>query len=97
MSHDPSHWGGEVISQFPQIGLTLSGHTHAFQIAVEIGSFKWSPASMLYPEWAGLYEKEHKNGKKQFLYVNRGCGTIGYPGRIFTKPEITLIILKKTH
>ncbi|MFZ4546436.1 MAG: metallophosphoesterase [Bacteroidales bacterium] len=96
MSHDPSHWEGEVTSEFPQIGLTLSGHTHAFQLAIESGPVKWSPASMLYAEWAGLYEKADKNGKKQFLYVNRGCGTIGYPGRVFTRPEITLIILQKS-
>ena len=95
MSHDPSHWGGEVTTKYPQIGLTLSGHTHAFQIAIENSLIKWSPASMLYAEWGGLYEKIHENGKKQFLYVNRGCGTLGYPGRIFTRPEITLFILRK--
>jgi predicted MPP superfamily phosphohydrolase len=50
---------------------------------------------MLYAEWGGLYEKIHESGKKQFLYVNRGCGTLGYPGRIFTRPEITLFILSK--
>ncbi len=96
MSHDPTHWDGQINCRFPQIGLTLSGHTHAFQLAIESGSIKWSPASLLYDEWAGLYEKAHENGQKQFLYVNRGCGTLGYPGRIFTRPEITLIILRKS-
>jgi hypothetical protein len=95
MSHDPTHWDGEVNKLFPQIGLTLSGHTHAMQIAIESGSIKWSPAALLFKEWGGLYEKEHENGVKQFLYVNRGAGTLGYPGRIFTRPEITLIVLRK--
>jgi uncharacterized protein len=95
MSHDPSHWDGEVNTLYPQIGLTLSGHTHAFQIAIESGNVKWSPASLFFNEWGGLYEKVHENGEKQYLYVNRGAGTLGYPGRIFTRPEITLIILRK--
>jgi len=95
LTHDPSHWDSEVNTRFPQIGLTLSGHTHAFQFAVERGSIKWSPASMIFKEWGGLYEKTQGNGDKQYLYVNRGAGTLGYPGRIFTRPEITLIILRR--
>jgi len=94
LSHDPSHWDGEINRQFQEIGLTLSGHTHAFQFAIEIGNFKWSPASMLYTQWGGLYEKLNLQGTKQYLYVNRGAGTLGYPGRIATFPEITLIILR---
>ncbi len=95
MTHDPSHWDGEVNSKYPQIGLTLSGHTHAFQLAIETTRIKWSPASLFFSEWAGLYGKVHENGVKQYLYVNRGAGTLGYPGRIFTRPEITLLILRK--
>jgi len=95
MTHDPSHWDGEVNKMYPQIGLTLSGHTHAFQFAIERKSVKWSPASLIFKEWGGLYEKIHSNGITQFLYVNRGAGTLGYPGRIFTRPEITLIILRR--
>ena len=95
MSHDPSHWDGEVNTLYPQIGLTLSGHTHAFQFAIEGGSVKWSPAALIFDEWGGFYEKVHENGNKQYLYVNRGDGTLGYPGRIFTRPEITLIVLRR--
>ena len=97
MSHDPSHWDGEVNIKYPQIGLTLSGHTHAFQLAVESGSVKWSPASLLFKEWAGLYVKTHENGETQYLYVNRGAGTLGYPGRILARPEITLFILRRSN
>lgn len=95
LSHDPSHWDGEVNSLYTDIDLTLSGHTHAMQLAIERGNIKWSPASLLFKQWGGLYEKMHKNGAIQFLYVNRGLGTLGYPGRIATRPEITLIILHK--
>lgn len=36
LSHDPSHWRGEVL-QVPRIALTLSGHTHAMQFGIKIG------------------------------------------------------------
>lgn len=95
LTHDPSHWDGEVNNLYTDIDLTLAGHTHAMQFAIERGSIKWSPASLIFKQWGGLYEKIHENGVIQYLYVNRGLGTLGYPGRIATRPEITLIILHK--
>lgn len=86
MSHDPSHWEGQVQPHFPDIDLTLSGHTHGMQFGVELPGFKWSPVQYMYKQWAGLYETEN-----QKLYVNRGFGFIGYPGRVGILPEITVI------
>jgi len=88
MSHDPSHWHAEVRTAYKDIDLTLSGHTHGMQFGVEIPGFKWSPIQFIYKEWAGLYEEDNKK-----LYVNRGFGFIGYPGRVGVMPEITLIEL----
>jgi uncharacterized protein len=88
MSHDPSHWEAEVQQKYADIDLTLSGHTHGMQFGVEIPGFKWSPVQYMYKQWAGLYEKG-----RQKLYVNRGFGFIGYPGRVGILPEITLIEL----
>lgn len=87
MSHDPSHWDAEV-RNYKDIHLTLSGHTHGMQFGVEIPMFRWSPVQYVYKQWAGLYEEGH-----QKLYVNRGFGFIGYPGRVGILPEITLIEL----
>lgn len=95
MSHDPTHWEAEVSRTYPQVDLTLSGHTHGFQLGIETASFRWSPAQYIFTYWAGLYSKKKINGNQQFLYVNRGLGTIGFPGRVGILPEITLIILKK--
>lgn len=95
LTHDPSHWDAEVRTRFPQIGLTLSGHTHAFQFAIENNCIKWSPASLVFKEWGGLYTEKKLSGRNQYLYVNRGAGTLGYPGRIFSRPEITLLILRR--
>lgn len=91
LSHDPSHWRAEVLPKYPNIDLTLSGHTHGMQFGVDIPGFKWSPVQYLYEEWAGLYSQNH-----QHLYVNRGFGYIGYPGRIGILPEITIFTLEKT-
>jgi predicted MPP superfamily phosphohydrolase len=88
MSHDPSHWDAEVRTQYPDVDLMLAGHTHGMQWGIELPGFRWSPVSFLYKQWAGLYEEG-----KQKLYVNRGFGFIGYPGRFGILPEITVIEL----
>ena len=90
LSHDPSHWNAKVRQEHKDIELTLSGHTHGFQMGIEIpGYIKWSPSKYLYEEWAGLYQKD-----SQWIYVNRGLGFLGYPGRIGILPEITVIELE---
>lgn len=89
LSHDPSHWDDQVIKDYKHIELTLSGHTHGFQFGVEIPGFKWSPIQYVYPRWSGLYKEE-----SQYLYVNRGLGYLGYPGRVGILPEITLLTLE---
>lgn len=88
MSHDPSHWEAEVQLKYPQVDLMLSGHTHGMQFGLENPYFKWSPVQWVYKQWAGLYQ----NGEQQ-LYVNRGFGFLGYPGRVGILPEITLLEL----
>ena len=90
LSHDPSHWDAQVRTAYKDIDLMLSGHTHGFQFGVEIGGFKWSPSQYAYKQWAGLY----KEGE-QYLYVNRGFGYLGYPGRVGMPPEITILELKR--
>lgn len=90
LSHDPSHWDKQVIPQFKDIDITFSGHTHGFQMGIEIPGFKWSPSKYFYKEWAGLYSREN-----QHIYVNRGLGFLGYPGRVGISPEITVMELVK--
>lgn len=88
MSHDPSHWDHETTVAYRDIDLTLSGHTHGMQFGVEIPWLKWSPIQYAYNRWAGIYQKDN-----QYLYVNRGFGFLGYPGRVGILPEITVIDL----
>ena len=90
LSHDPSHWDGEVNQKYSDIDLTLSGHTHGMQFGVNIPGLKWSPVQYLYKQWAGLYKRG-----QQHIYVNTGLGFIGYPGRVGFLPEITVFELRK--
>jgi predicted MPP superfamily phosphohydrolase len=92
MSHDPTHWDAQVKTEFKDIALTLSGHTHGMQFGIEIPGFiKWSPSSLAYKHWAGLYQEAN-----QYLYVNRGFGFLGYPGRVGIWPEITELTLRRS-
>ncbi|WP_147202644.1 metallophosphoesterase [Segetibacter aerophilus] len=88
MSHDPTHWDAEVRPKYGDIDLALAGHTHGMQFGLETPFFKWSPVQWVYRQWAGLYEEGN-----QKLYVNRGYGFLGYPGRVGIMPEITVIEL----
>lgn len=91
LSHDPAHWHDDIAGHDKKnIALTLSGHTHAMQTKL----LGWSPASIIHPEWGGLYSDD--SGRHR-LYVNIGTGTVGTPMRIGATPEITLITLRKKH
>jgi predicted MPP superfamily phosphohydrolase len=87
LSHDPSHFDAQVVST--DIDLTMSGHTHGMQFGLERFGIKFSPVSFKYRKWAGLYQVG-----KQYLYVNRGFGFLGFPGRVGIYPEITLFTFK---
>ncbi len=89
LQHNPYAWRTLVIPN-SNIDLTLSGHTHAWQMLLGMGEWRWSPAGSLYPEWGGVYSEG-----RQRLHVNTGTGTVGIPMRIGAKPEITVITLKK--
>lgn len=88
MSHDPTHFDLVVKNHPSNVQLTLSGHTHGMQFGLDLKNIRWSPVQYKYPKWADLYESAGK-----YLYVNRGFGVIGYPGRVGIDPEITLFEL----
>ena len=96
LAHDPTFWDLHVRPRFPEIDLMLCGHTHGGQIGLEIGPFRWSLARVAYPRWAGLYQESRTEDRSdQYLYVNRGLGTVGPPIRFGVRPEITVLTLKR--
>jgi uncharacterized protein len=90
LSHDPTHWDAEVRPGYKDIDMMFAGHTHGAQFGVNIGNFTWTPVQHVYKQWGGLYQEDN-----QYLYVNRGFGYLGYPGRVGMPPEITIFELKR--
>jgi predicted MPP superfamily phosphohydrolase len=72
------------------IDLSIAGHTHGGQAALEFISPEIAPSRLATPYVAGLFQKP--GGQ---LYVNRGIGTIGVPIRIGAPPEITVYKLER--
>ena len=82
LSHDPSHWRGEVIPK-TDIPLTLSGHTHAGQVRL----FGYPLSSLMFTESEGWYHHA-----TQSLHINTGLGCT-LPVRLGVPAEITVITL----
>ncbi|MDE7412207.1 MAG: metallophosphoesterase [Muribaculaceae bacterium] len=94
LTHNPEHWSREVL-KISNIDLSLSGHTHAMQMMVSLGKWKWSPSKFKYSRWGGMYEEKNPSGYPMMLYVNIGTGEVGLPTRMGSAyPEITEFILK---
>ena len=91
LQHNPYAWRANTLTN-SNIDLMLAGHTHAWQIMLTLGNWRWSPACLRYPEWGGAY-----NEGNRWLYVNIGTGMVGPPMRIGATPEITVITLRKKH
>jgi len=72
------------------IDLSLAGHTHGGQAALEFISPELAPSRLATPYVAGLFQKP--GGQ---LYVNRGIGTIFIPIRLGAPPEITVYSLTR--
>ncbi len=89
LSHDPSTWKTKIL-EHKNVIMTFSGHTHAAQMGIEMGDFKFSPAQYLYEEWDGLYEEDDR-----FLFISRGVGYVGLAFRLGMRPEISVITLNK--
>jgi len=87
LSHNP-----DTFDRAAELGVDLSvaGHTHGGQLALEFISPEIAPSRLVTPYVAGLFQKP--GGQ---LYVNRGIGTIGVPIRVGAPPEITLYKLTR--
>ena len=96
LTHDPSHWRGEVVPT-TDIPLTLSGHTHAGQVRL----FGYPLSSLMFTESEGWYHTTLNNATQHYttphhatqsLHINTGLGCT-LPVRLGVLPEITVITL----
>ena len=54
LTHNPEHWVRQVRKN-TNIDLSLSGHTHAWQMSLDAFGKRFSPSSFRYPTWGGFY------------------------------------------
>lgn len=87
LSHNP-----DTFDRAAELGidLSLAGHTHGGQAALEFISPEIAPSRLVTPYVAGLFRKPGSQ-----LYVNRGIGTIFIPIRVGAPPEITIYRLSR--
>ena len=89
LSHNPNTWDAQVLGRTP-IGMTFAGHTHAGQIAVEIGPLRWNLSQGEYRRSYGVYREG-----SQVLHVSAGIGYVFLPFRLGCPSEVTLIELRR--
>ncbi len=91
--HEPDV--ADQVADYP-IDLQLSGHSHGGQVQLPLlGAIYTPPLAKRYVE--GMYQIEGTStlNKPMQLYVNRGIGTTELPIRFLSKPEITVLTLKR--
>ncbi|MDE6017684.1 MAG: metallophosphoesterase [Muribaculaceae bacterium] len=54
LTHNPEHWVQQVRKN-TNIDISLSGHTHAWQMSINAFGKRYSPSSLRYPTWGGFY------------------------------------------
>lgn len=93
LAHEPN-FAVEAVRD-GRVRLQLSGHTHGGQIRIPmIGPIVLPDLGYLYPQ--GLYRVTRRAGPPLVIYTNRGIGVAEIPLRLFCRPEITLITLRRT-
>ena len=87
LSHNP-----DTFDRAASLGvdLSLAGHTHGGQFALEFISPEIAPSRLVTPSVAGWFKKPGSQ-----LYVNRGIGTVFVPIRVGAPPEITVYRLER--
>ncbi|EIA21640.1 metallophosphoesterase [Listeria fleischmannii] len=88
LAHRPEYWS---IYQNMPIDLVFCGHAHGGQIRLPLTEGLFSPGQGLFPKFtAGAHQS---NGKA--MIVSRGLGNTTLVPRVFNRPEIVRICLKR--
>ncbi|MBO1915105.1 metallophosphoesterase, partial [Microvirga sp. 3-52] len=90
LSHRPEYFDVYVKNE---VDVTFSGHAHGGQIRIPGIGGVISPGQGIFPKLtSGIHEKEGSQ-----LVVSRGIGNSLFPVRVFNKPEIVVVTLKKDY
>lgn len=85
LSHNP-----DVFVRVPErVALTLSGHTHAGQVALPYLRARYIPS-----RFGERFARGHVVERDQHLFVSAGVGTSRFPIRFLAPPEIVLLRLE---
>ncbi len=93
LSHYPENFSLKSAYAYKQydVDLVLSGHAHGGQFILPWVGGLYAPGQGILPKYySGLYVE---NGAS--LVVSRGLGGIGFPFRLFNRPEVGVITLQK--
>jgi predicted MPP superfamily phosphohydrolase len=87
LTHNP-----DFVEEMPdlKIALALAGHTHGGQIGVPFLQGLAVPS-----RYGGKYAEGLVQGPTTRVYVNRGVGTVGISLRVFCRPEVALVVLRR--
>ena len=88
LSHRPEHF--EIYKEF-NIDMVFSGHAHGGQIRIPFLKGVLSPNQGFFPKYS---EGIHRAGITS-MFVSRGLGNSLFPFRIFNRPELIVVILRK--
>ena len=90
LSHRP-----ELFSLYTQYGfdVVFSGHAHGGQVRIPFVGGLVAPNQGLFPEYSsGMYDVDNTT-----MIVNRGLGNSIIPLRVFNRPEIVVVTLKRVN
>ncbi|MFC3418920.1 metallophosphoesterase [Salinicoccus hispanicus] len=89
LSHRPELF--DMYTRFP-IDLVFTGHAHGGQIRLPIVKGLYAPHQGVLPQYTeGVYGKDGTS-----MVVSRGLGNSRFPFRVFNRPEIVVMELKRT-
>ncbi|MBQ9415210.1 MAG: metallophosphoesterase [Clostridia bacterium] len=88
LSHRPQYLPDYVLEELP---LVLCGHAHGGQVRLPFVGGLYAPEQGVLPRYTeGRYRVEHTQ-----MIVSRGLGNSGFPVRVFNRPELGVITLKR--
>lgn len=90
LSHKPEYFDEYVNNKFD---IVFAGHTHGGQFRIPFLGGVFAPNQGFFPKYiSGIYEKDNTK-----MFVSRGLGNSVISQRIFNRPELVLVEIRKKY